>query len=235
MGAGGLMKALYTFAAAICVALVMASVALAMAPQLTSVSSQQRQPTVTFSAPRAGAVTVYLATKPDRGADGLFLQKNLRDAEILTPADIQGAKWTDPNRVDPGTYYVMLRAQANFDACYVGPGLDPACADGFSDVRTLVVPKPTTQYSVRVKVDRKNAFATLLLTATPMGEQTPYRVCYRTAAGAKRCTAGLLQGWDWDRSVQNAVYVHTNNLPPVATFTWLVRGQQVAVKRVRVR
>lgn len=227
------MKVLFATGAAAAI-LALPGSALAAPPSLTSVGDQQRQPQVTFSAPRAGAVTVYFATKPDRGTDGNFLQQNLREAAILSAADIQAGTWTDSRRVNPGTYYVMLRAQANFDACTNGSGLDPACADGFSNILTLNIAKPAVRYAVRVKADRRNQVATLIVTATPMGETTPYRVCYRTTAGARRCTSGVLNGYDWDQPVQNAVYLGTSNLPAVATFTWYVRGQKVAAKRVRV-
>jgi hypothetical protein len=232
-GREALVKVLFAIGAAAAV-LALPGSAFAAPPSLVSVADQQRQPQVTFSAPRAGAVTVYLATKPDRDTDGNFIQQNLREVAILTPADIQAGTWTDSKRVSPGTYYVMLHAQANYDACANGSGIDPACADGFSNILTLSIAKPAVRYAVKVKADLRNKVATLMVTATPMGEKTPYRVCYRTVSRVQRCTAGVLQGYDWDQSVQNAVFVGTSNLPAVTTFTWYVRGQKVAAKRVRV-
>jgi hypothetical protein len=228
------MKRLFSIATTV-VALTFAGPALAMPPSLTSVSHQQRQPTVTFSAPHASAVTVYFATKPDLATDGSFLQQNVRETGILTPADIRSGTWIDPNRVDHGTYYVMLKAQANFDACYVGPGLDPLCADGYSNVLTLVVEKPAIRYAVEVKAYRKSGVARLMVTATPMGEKTPYRVCYRMAKKARRCVAGTLDGYSWDRPVQNALYVRTDLLATFTTFTWYVGGKKVGEKRARIR
>jgi hypothetical protein len=201
---------------------------------LSSATQQQRRPSVAFSAPRASAVSVYLATKADRNPDGSFVQQNLRETGILSPADIQAGTWSDPNKVDPGTYFVMLRAQANFDACFDGSGLDPACADGYSNVVTLVVPKPPIKYTARVRADRRGGTAQLVLTASPMGEKTPYRVCFRTLKKARRCATGTLDGYSWDRPVVNVVYVRTDNLAPTTTFTWYVRGKKVASKRARV-
>jgi hypothetical protein len=199
------------------------------------VGHQQRHPTAAFSAPRASAVSIYLASKPDRAADGSFLQQNLRETGILAPADLQSGTWLDANKVEPGMYYVMIRAQANFDACYIGPGLDPACADGFSNVVTLVVEKPAVRYRAQVKPDRRGGTAALFVTATPMGEKTPYRVCYRTAKKARRCVTGTLNGYSWDRPVQNVLYVRTDGLATFTTFTWYVGGKKVADKRARVR
>jgi hypothetical protein len=215
-------------------ALALASGAAAQAPVLSSVAQQQRHPSIAFSAPRASAVSVYFATKPDRNPDGSFVQQNLRESGILSAADIQAGTWNDPNEVDPGTYYVILRAQANFDACYDGSGLDPSCADGYSNVLTLVVPKPPVKYVARVKADRRGGTAQLVLRATPMGEKTPYRVCYRTLKKARRCASGSLEGYSWDRAVENVVYVRTDNLAPTTTFTWYVRGKKVASKSARV-
>jgi hypothetical protein len=199
------------------------------------VGHQQRHPTAAFSAPRASAVNIYLASKPDRAADGSFLQQNLRETGILAPADLQSGTWLDANKVEPGMYYVMIRAQANFDACYIGPGLDPACADGFSNVLTLVVERPAVRYTVGVKPDRKGGSARLFVTATPMGEKTPYRVCYRTARKARRCAGGILNGYTWDRPVQNVLYVRTSDLATFTTFNWYVGGKKVAAKRSRIR
>ncbi len=188
-----------------------------------------------FSAPRASALTAYFASKPDRTPDGSFLQQNVRETGILAPANIQSGTWIDPNRVDPGTYYVMLKADANFDACYVGPGLDPACADGFSNVLTLIVDKPAIRYAVEVNAYRKIGVARLIVTASPMGEKTSYRVCYRTPKKARRCVAGALDGYSWDRPVQSALYVRTDLLATFTTFTWYVGGKKVGEKRARIR
>ena len=47
-----------------------AAPALAVAPTLMSVGQRNRVPTATFSTPRATSVTIYVASKPDRGPVG---------------------------------------------------------------------------------------------------------------------------------------------------------------------
>lgn len=139
---------------ALAVALVLATPAAAVPPTLSSVSQQDRHPVVNFSAPRAGSAVIYLATKPDRATDGSFLQENVKELDLLTPAEIQSGRWSDENQVEPGTYWVMLYASVDFDACYRYDSgtFDPGCADGFSNVLTLSVPKPPVRYRTSVTV-----------------------------------------------------------------------------------
>jgi len=198
--------------------------AFAVPPSLGAVSHQDRHPTASFSAPRAGFASIYLATKPDRATDGSFLQENIKELDLLTDSEIQSGRWSDENQIDPGTYWVMLRASPDFDSCYVydNGGFDPACADGFSNVLNLTVPKPARQ-------------ASLQLTATPLGEPLPYRVCYRLKAGSKRCLNGTLDGYSWSSSADDGLTVNTRNLAAITTFTWYVAGKKVASRRVRVR
>src|SRR6266545_7971586 len=112
---------------------------------------------------------------------------------VLTDSEIQSGRWSDESQIDPGTYWVMLRASPDFDACYIsGSGtFDPACADGFSNVLTLSVPKPAIRYVARVTAYRYIGQASLRLTATPLGERLPYRVCYRLKRGGGRCLNGV--------------------------------------------
>jgi hypothetical protein len=221
----------------IATALALASPAKAMPPSLLAVSHQDRHPAATFSAPRADFATIYLASKPDRATDGSFLQENVKELDVLTDSEIQSGRWSDENQIDPGTYWVMLRASPDFDACYIsGTGtFDPACADGFSNVMTLVVPKPVTRYAARVTTYRFLAQASLRLTATPLGERLPYRVCYRLKSRATRCLVGVLDGYSWNASANDTLTVTTRNLASITTFTWYVRAQKVSSKRVRIR
>ncbi len=218
-------------------AFAVASPALAVSPSLTAVGHQQRHPTATFSAPKAGSATIYLASRPDRATDGSFLSENIRESGFLTDSELQSGRWFDASRVDPGTYYVMLQARPDFDSCYIfGSGLyDPACADGFSNILTLIVEKPRIRYSARVTAYRFLGQASLYLTATPLGEKLPYRVCYVTKSRAKRCLTGSLNGYSWDSSGEDNLDVRTRNLPTITTFTWYVGGKKVAAKSVRVR
>jgi hypothetical protein len=221
----------------VAVVLAFASSADAAPPTLSSVSQQDRHPAATFSAPRADLATIYLSSKPDRSTDGSFLQENIKETDLLTDSEIQSGRWTDENQVDPGTYWVMLNASPDFDACYIlGTGtFDPACANGFSNVLTLVVPKPPIRYAGQATAYRYLRRASLRLTATPLGERQPYRVCYRLKSGRTQCLVGVLQGYSWNSSASDTRTVATRNLPTIATFTWYVGGAKVATRRARVR
>ena len=150
------MKAAVAFTVVAITALALGAVALGVPPTLTSVGAQDRHPTATFSAPRADFATIYLATKPDRATDGSFLSENIETLDILADAEIQAGRWLDDSQVDPGTYYVMMRASPDFDACYRDDlgGYDPACADGYSPVAPLTVPRPVSRYIASASVLR---------------------------------------------------------------------------------
>jgi hypothetical protein len=181
-------------------------------------------------------VIIYLASKPDRATDGSFLQENIEHLDIFTDSEIQSGRWVDENRIAPGTYWVMLRASPDFDSCYIsGGGFDPACAQGFSDLVTLVVPKPAVRYRASVTAFRFSGTASLQLVATPLGEDVPYRVCYRLKTKKTRCVTGKLEGFSWEASTIDTLTVTTRSLPTFTTFVWYVEGKKVASKRVRVR
>src|SRR5829696_1422510 len=125
---------------------VTATPALAVPPAITAVGQQHRHPTVSLAAPRADLVTVYIASKPDRGTDGSFLQENVVEAGFLTDSEIQSGLWLDSSQTDPGSYFVMLQATRDFTSCdsydaNLNQVIDPSCADGFSKVVPLTVPR----------------------------------------------------------------------------------------------
>jgi hypothetical protein len=217
--------------------LVLAVPAGAAAPTLSSVGVEARHPTAMFSAPKADGGTIYIASKPDRATDGSFLTENVEDLDILTDSEIQAGRWVSEDQLDPGTYFVMLRASLDFDACYIYDtgGYDPSCADGYSNMLPLTVPKPASRYSARVTAFRSIRRATLTLTAMPLGEDRPYQVCYRLQSKARRCLRGSLDGYSWEQAASDVLTVNTRPLPLVATFTWYVGARAVATKRVRVR
>jgi hypothetical protein len=225
------------FTAVTASALVIATTAGAVPPMLSSLSLQNRHAVATFSAPRADSLTIYLASKPDRATDGSFLQENIETLDVLTDSEIQSGRWSDEHQIDPGTYWVLLRASPDFDSCFIFEGgtLDPACADGFSNIQPLVVPTPASRYSASVTAYRFLGQATLRFTAMPLGEARPYRVCYRLKTRRTRCLAGSLDGFDWNSRAQDSLTIATRNLPAIATFTWFVAGMRVATKRVRMR
>jgi hypothetical protein len=215
----------------------MPSAASAIAPKLTAVGAQRRHPSATFSAPRAGTATIYLASRPDRASDGSFLTEDVVELDVFTDAEIQAGRWLDERQVDPGRYYVLLRAFPDLDTCYaLGDGTyDPGCADGFSNMLRLVVPKPVVRYAARVSVYRYLRDVSLELRASPLGERRPYRVCYPTRARKRRCLAGTLDGFSWNAGTEDTLTASTAGLAATTTFTWYVSGKAVARKRVRVR
>jgi hypothetical protein len=226
----------FALGAAVASALLLAAPASAVPPTLTSVGQSARHPTATFSAPRADSATIYFSTKPDRATDGRFLSENIATLDSLTDSEIQAGRWLSEDALDPGRYYVLLRASPDFDLCWItATGMyDPACADGFSNMQTLDVPKPTSRYSATVSAYRYINRATLELRAAPLGEARPYKVCYRWRTGRNQCVRGVIRGYSWSSSASDLLSVNTRPLPTIATFNWYVGTTRVASKRARV-
>jgi hypothetical protein len=218
------------------VALVLAAPVLAVPPVITSLTQTDRHASATLSAPRADIVTIYFATKPDRATEGSFLEENIKTSDLLTDDEIASGRWSSEDQLDPGTYYVMLKALPDFGLCYdVNAGdYDPACANGFSDVSTLNVPTPASRYAVAGTAFKFLREAHLSITATPLGENRPYRVCTTTTARRRLCVPGVLEGFSWSSSASDSVTVRTRSLPALATFTWYVGSTKVGTKRLRV-
>jgi hypothetical protein len=232
---GGTLKRLVVVAATV-LSIGFAEPALAVPPSIVSIGQQDRHATARVSAPHASSVTIYFASKPDRATDGKFLQENIVHLDFLTDSEIQTGQWTDEDRLKPGRYWVMINADPEFDRCYVSGGTyDPACADGFSELVTLDVPRPATRYRASATAYRYSSSASLRLVATPLGEELPYRVCYQLKSRARRCVRGTLSGYSWESDASDSVTVSTKGLPTVATFTWYVGATKVATKRLRVR
>jgi hypothetical protein len=209
----------------------------AVPPMLSAVGAEDRHPTVTFAAPKADSVTVYVASKPDRASDGEFLSENVVEVATLTDAELQAGVWKDAEQIDPGSYYVLLEAEASIDACYVPEtdSFDPSCADGWSEVLPLTVPRPAIRYSGAAVVRKSLGQITLTLTATPLGVQQAYRVCYSLKTKARRCLGGVADGFDWNAPGSSRLTVKTRGLAATTTFTWFVDGAKVAARTVRVR
>jgi hypothetical protein len=147
----------------------------AAGPVLLGVGQQGRHSTGTFSAPGADDATVYIATAPDRGTDGRFLEENIADVAFLTSDEIASGRWLSSEQLDPGQYYVMLRATAW--SC-LG---EPSCLDGVSGVLPLTVPKPRQRFTR--KVTRSFGTLYLRLTIAPLGESQAYQNAFCTSAG----------------------------------------------------
>jgi hypothetical protein len=224
-----------TIAAAI--PLVLADTAGAVPPTLVSVGSQALHPTATFSAPKSDHVVIEIATKPDRASDGEFLTENVAVFDVLTDSEIQTGRWLYDSQIDPGTYYVLLRASPDFDLCYqFETGLfDPSCADGYAQMQTLTVPRPPIRYAASVRHYTYLRAVDLTITAAPLGQKLPYRVCYRTVAKRRVCLAGVISGFSWSSAATDTRSVNRRNLSTITTFTWYVEGGAVVSKRARVR
>jgi hypothetical protein len=216
-------------------ALALTATAAAAPPTLASVDVQNRRPTATFSAPRASSVTVYIASAPDRATNGRFFDENIKDVAFLTSSEIQGGQWVSDSQLDPGIYYVMLDASADFASCFLTStgALDPTCADGFSQVLPLTVPKPRIVFSTSTRRYRFLEEVDLRLTARPLGERLPYRLCFANAKGTRRCLSGVLNGLSWNSSATDTLSVRTRGLGRFTAFRWLVGGKTVATRRVR--
>lgn len=186
-------------------------------PALLSAGEQDRHPTATFSLPGADDAMIYFATKPDRATDGSFLQENVEDLDLFTADEIQAGQWLYESQLDPGGYYVMLRA-TDYDC--LG---DPGCMGGFSDVLSLTIPKPASRYRGQVRTYRYLSAVTLGFRADPLGERLPYRVCWRLV-GRRKCVRGALDGYSWSSPATDEITVRRPQHAPSHTVR-LVRGR----------
>jgi hypothetical protein len=131
-----------TLAACAATVAVAAPAALGAPPVLHSVGHQARHPVATFSAPGADWISVYVASRPDRATDGSFFTENIKAVGILTGDVVQAGRWLYASRLNPGVYWVMLWASADWAACWdweAFGGMNPACADGHSEPMQLVI------------------------------------------------------------------------------------------------
>jgi hypothetical protein len=208
--------------------LAFASAAGAATPTLSSVGDQNRHATATFSAPGADDATIYFATKPDRATDGHFLEENVKHLALLTADEIQAGRWLDSAQLDPGRYYVLLRAS---DYECLG---DPNCMSGFSDMLTLAVPKPVPRYRGNVHAYKYLSTVRLAFRVAPLGERARYRVCWKLVTGRRRCVRQTVSGYSWNSPAEDDVTVRKRGMPTVVTFAWYVDGRKVVSKRARI-
>lgn len=210
--------------------------ATALAPTLLSVDSVDRRPSATFTAPKAWSVAVSVASGPGRATDGSFFLENQRRSFHLERWEIATGTWSANSQLDPGNYWVMVYAEPDVEACPTTDGIREAtCASGYSEVLPLVIPKPVTRFTTSAIAFPWSRSADVTLTASPLGERLPYRVCYRTTANAHRCQRGLLRGFAWDDGDDDTLTVRTAQLPRLTRFTWFVGDRAVATRKVRVR
>jgi hypothetical protein len=213
---------------------VIATPALAVSPAITAVGQQDRHPSVALAAPRAESVTVYIASKPDRASDGSFLQENVVESGSLTDSEIQSGRWLDSSQIDPGSYFVMVKATRDFTSCVsydanLDQLIDPSCADGFSTVVPLTIPTPKTNYTVKTLLFKNIRIVYLTLTANPLGVKVPYQVCWKQPTGKtktlrKRCVKATLSGYSWSADASDELRINTKGMARRTKFTWYTRG-----------
>jgi hypothetical protein len=142
-------------------------------------------------------------------------------------------------KADSATIYVAwcLRADPNFDACYIPDSgtYDPSCADGFSAVVPLTVPRPTIHYVGSAIVYKYLGQISLELSASPLGVKQRYKVCYPLKTKARRCLNGTVDGYHWNSPGVGRLSLTTRGLAARTTFTWFVDRAKVAARTVRAR
>jgi hypothetical protein len=222
-------RILIASAVATLTALILVGTAAATPPSLLSVSQANRHPSATFSVPGADDATIYLASKPDRATDGSFLQENVKEIGLLTTDEIQSGSWLDSSQIDPGLYYVLLRA-TDYD-CFG----QPTCLGGYSNMLTLTVPKPRSSFRAIVHVYHYSHEAELTLRVTPLGERLPYKVCWQLKNKKRRCLGGAVSGYSWNSAADDMVSVRLRGMGRQTTFTWYVNGSRVASKTANTR
>lgn len=180
--------------------------------------------TATFSTPKADGVTIYVASKADIATDGHFLDENVVSTDFLTDSEIQSGNYLDQGQIDPGSYYVMLWASADFSQCYLSGGsTDPTCAKGMSNILQLTVPAPPTTWSAEALYVGQRV--ELTLTADQLGVKQPYQVCWPARTVRQKCVSGSVDGYSWNSSAHDAQLVDFPDLAPgVTTFTWATTG-----------
>jgi hypothetical protein len=177
--------------------------------------------------PGADDATIYFATAPDRATDGSFLDENVKHLDVLTTDEIQAGSWLDSAQLDPGLYYVMLRA---YNDCFG----DPACTQGYSDMLTLTVPKPAPRYSGGVQAYRYLSTVDLRFRVAPLGERLSYRVCWTRVNKPRKCVRSTVDGYSWNNPATDQIEVRKRGMPKRTAFAWYVDGRKVASKRVRI-
>jgi hypothetical protein len=211
--------------------------AAAVPPTLVTASHQDRRPTATFAAPSADAVYVDIAKSPDVATNGEFFTENSVRFVGMTATEIQSGYWLSATRLDPGDYWMMIKAFPSFSACWsdVLGDYRAECANGLSGIVSFRVPKPKVRYRTASKVFSGLGEVDLTLTAAPMGERRGYRVCWVNRFRVAKCRTGELPGFSWESPAQDTIEVPVANLRRVTQFTWRVAGRVVARRAVRVR
>lgn len=211
--------------------------ALAVAPSISSAAAgADRHPSAVFSAPTASSVTVYMADKPDQSSDGTFFNEAIRHVDFLTADEIASGTWKYEDQLDPGTYYLLLKATPSFTPCYISGGTyNPACANGFSNVVSFTVPTPSIRYSVIVNAPKFWTTVQLKFKATPLGVKQAYRACFKARSKRTICVHHVLPGYSWNSKATDYMNLSKHNLPRRAAVTWYVGHVKVLKKTFLVQ
>ncbi len=217
--------------------LLLPAVAVASAPVLKSVSQNDLRVSATFSAPQAGSATIYVAKGPQQNPDGSFLTSNIADVEVLTTGQIASGKWTETSQLAAGRYWVMVGANPA-QTCLMGATVNPSCADGDSNVRSVTVSLPTPRYKAgTVSKHSGKGVVALRLTATPLGVPETLKLCYAVTVRkrtVKHCLNRHLAGITWTTGVVDQVQLSTRGMSKRELFTWSLSGRTVARLTVKI-
>ena len=133
----------------------------------------------------------------------------------------------------------MLDATRDFTSCEsydanFNEVIDPSCADGFSTVVPLTVPRPKTKYRVKTMLLKYIRIAYLTLTAKPLGVKVPYQVCWKRPTGRKKtlrtkCVKATLSGYSWSDDASDLLRISTKGMSRRTRFTWYTRGSSPKV------
>jgi hypothetical protein len=111
---------------------------------LRSATAVHRHVVVRVSVGDLRPIDLAVATRRAVNADGGLLQKNVRLREtIQIPASQTGVvRWRSHETLRPGTYFVQVKAVQTVDVLDCPPKLHD-CNERWSNVRRIVVPRPT--------------------------------------------------------------------------------------------
>lgn len=204
----------------------------AQPPTLFSVDAgADLHPAAAFNAAAASSAEIRFASSPDRASDGSFRSENIVDYDSFTDGELRGGSWSYEYILPPGHYWVMITATDYGDCARAPTG--PECGEGASNVLELEVPRPDLGYATSSRLYYYLGEIDLKLTVDPLGEDLPYRLCWRRKSGARRCTRSTVEGRSWTSSASDTVEVSLRGLASRTTFVWYVDGEEVDRRRLR--
>ena len=204
-----------------------ASSAATTSPVLRGVTELNRHPSATFHAPGAEFATIHFSLSPTTASDGRFLAEDIKLSDMFTGAEIARGAWSSEEQIDPGNYYVAIRASS-----YCEP--EQTCAEGPSNIMQVTVPEPEPDVRTSISVLRYVRTIYLNIKLEPYGGRQPYRVCWRTKTRRRRCMRGVVDGYSWNAAASDTVEIALRGMARKTTFTWTTTDGTVLDER-RVR